>query len=340
MPVERTILSDGSTPDREKSNGKLRREDFLAHEKGRLVHALYKRLRKKYDDKRARELLEAPDQIELIQEMAERLTDAKMGDQFDTLTGLYNFHTFNALYDIEVRHIETDKVSALIAFDVDYFKSVNDRNGHQAGDELLKSIAEAVQKNIRDFDIASRKSGDEFLIYLSNITPDQLRTIMTRISGQVNGVRVASEVTSPTISVGCVLIHPGQSIPFTKAGEMADKALYVSKIERGRFTMIDGSKYAKYALIPEGGGTSFVYNPETSGDIGELSSSLEQCQFEVANASQRILEEIEKGFGDELAQRLQEEGVDDLMKLSYLQIAQLLFEARSSAEAVKDIPDA
>jgi len=85
--------------------------------------------------------------------------------QEDHLTGLLNRRRTTQLLDDEVRRaLRYDSTFAIILMDVDDFKAINDRFGHQAGDTVLKKIADVIQKGVRATDIIGRWGGEEFLI--------------------------------------------------------------------------------------------------------------------------------------------------------------------------------
>jgi len=88
----------------------------------------------------------------------------------DQLTGLYNREAFRRLLDKAVlearRH---DQRLAVMFIDLDRFKSINDTLGHDAGDQVLRSVAERLRASVRDSDVVARLSGDEFAIVIENI---------------------------------------------------------------------------------------------------------------------------------------------------------------------------
>ncbi|WP_421862108.1 diguanylate cyclase domain-containing protein [Motiliproteus sp.] len=92
----------------------------------------------------------------------------------DFLTGLYNRNYFNAELERAMRRAKRkDDQLTLIYFDLDGFKSINDNHGHDAGDELLSSIAAQVKHYFRESDLIARIGGDEFAILFENELPPQ-----------------------------------------------------------------------------------------------------------------------------------------------------------------------
>ena len=87
----------------------------------------------------------------------------------DPLTGVYNRRHF--LEELQREMSRSDRYAcpfSLIMFDIDHFKEVNDRFGHEAGDRVLKELTEMIRKRIRTTDLLARWGGEEFLILLAN----------------------------------------------------------------------------------------------------------------------------------------------------------------------------
>jgi len=101
---------------------------------------------------------------------------------FDPLTGLFNRHYVEQWLGSEiVRSHRHGSALAVVLFDLDGFKEVNDAYGHYAGDRVLKEFAERLRKAIRGADLASRYGGDEFLVVLPECTSGEVRAILERL---------------------------------------------------------------------------------------------------------------------------------------------------------------
>lgn len=102
-----------------------------------------------------------------ITELKEKSNLLEYQAAHDNLTGLFNRNKFNNLFAKEIRRASrySNKLS-LILYDIDSFKLVNDTYGHQAGDEILKEIADISVKNVREHDTVVRWGGEEFLVLL------------------------------------------------------------------------------------------------------------------------------------------------------------------------------
>jgi diguanylate cyclase (GGDEF)-like protein len=122
---------------------------------------------------------------------------------------------------------------AVMIVDVDKFKLVNDRYGHQAGDRVIKLVAEAVRINMRQSDIVARYGGDEFIVFLLDTRPEALEETAKKIK---ECAEKSSKAVAPvTVSIGIASLTPRGDIDRTiehMIGE-ADQALYEVK-EAGR----------------------------------------------------------------------------------------------------------
>lgn len=100
----------------------------------------------------------------------------------DVLTQLPNRRDFYELGTAEIgRAIRYGHPLTVISLDLDHFKSVNDRDGHDAGDRVLRTVADTLRKNIRSMDVAARIGGDEFIILLPETGLDSAGRIATKL---------------------------------------------------------------------------------------------------------------------------------------------------------------
>lgn len=166
----------------------------------------------------------------------------------DSLTDCYNRRYLTQQLTHEVSTNTRYRIPfSLILFDIDHFKTVNDRYGHVIGDEVLLRTSQVVKQAIRSTDILARYGGEEFMIYLPH-TEQQLALQLAervRLSVELNQVPVepgqALEEVSVTISMGVVAIDvfseedPAESPEeyLVQLFSAVDKALYQAK-EKGR----------------------------------------------------------------------------------------------------------
>jgi two-component system, cell cycle response regulator len=154
----------------------------------------------------------------------------------DALTGAYNRRRFDEAIEREVAFQRRGKQSfAVVIFDVDHFKKVNDTLGHQAGDEVLREIGRRVPKAIRQEDFFARIGGEEFVVLIRGEDAEGVHVISERIrqSMEKTPVETDGKVIPFTVSVGFTVIQPGAQIDKDEVVGLADQALYASK-EGGR----------------------------------------------------------------------------------------------------------
>jgi diguanylate cyclase (GGDEF)-like protein/PAS domain S-box-containing protein len=160
----------------------------------------------------------------------------------DALTGLGNRRyieiNLNTRIDELVRY---GWPFGIIFIDIDRFKQVNDRYGHQVGDEILKMVSRTLLNNIRSFDFVGRWGGEEFAISIVNVNEEQLYEIAEkfRILVENSSLHRESEDLSVTVSIGAALGRPHDTADSLL--ERADQLLYQSKSSgRNRVSVVRG----------------------------------------------------------------------------------------------------
>jgi len=154
--------------------------------------------------------------------------------QHDSLTMLYNRTYLEQNFDNQFAlSITTGQPLTAIFIDVDHFKEINDTYGHASGDIVLIEIARMIQSAIRNYDVAVRYGGDEFIALLSNAPRDVAIFVSERIRSMIaeQTYKVDNEVEiRATVSVGHATLTP-ESAMKTPAEllEAADKKLYMAK---------------------------------------------------------------------------------------------------------------
>ncbi|MFZ5944733.1 MAG: GGDEF domain-containing protein [Bacillota bacterium] len=149
----------------------------------------------------------------------------------DFLTGIYNRSFY---YEYLLKEIEKSKrleyTFSLIILDIDYFKIINDKYGHDVGDLILKELSQVISKNIRKSDIFARIGGEEFALILSQTNQDSSVIFAEKIRKTVAN-NIFSRVGHLTISLGVTQFRKNDTIDAIY--KRADLALYKSK-QNGR----------------------------------------------------------------------------------------------------------
>ncbi len=155
----------------------------------------------------------------------------------DPLTGVYNrvFYDRQLSLEMERAHRTSGKFGLLV-MDVDDFKSVNDRHGHRAGDQVLAAVAQEVRERMRKIDLLFRYGGEEFVLLLPGADGEETRRTAERLRAVVSERRFEAEgAPAPlrvTVSLGGA-IYPDDARTATGLFRHADNALYRAK-EQGK----------------------------------------------------------------------------------------------------------
>jgi diguanylate cyclase (GGDEF)-like protein len=133
--------------------------------------------------------------------------------------------------------LEHQQPATVAMIDIDFFKSINDSYGHQAGDDLLKKVAKTLQECFDQIAIIGRFGGEEFAILLPelnlNLAKETCKDLLLKISN--TKLNTGAQLISVTVSIGLSEVYDDDS-SIEKALSRADKALYNAK-DRGRNTV-------------------------------------------------------------------------------------------------------
>jgi diguanylate cyclase (GGDEF)-like protein len=149
----------------------------------------------------------------------------------DRLTNLYNRGHWEEMLKLEfARHLRYGHNAALIMFDIDHFKRVNDTYGHPGGDKVIQCVADIVRDHIRDVDVCGRYGGEEFAILLPDTNKAGALILAERLRQAIEEVNVVHEgqVIRFTISLGVADLALSAN-DHKALIEWADQALYTSK---------------------------------------------------------------------------------------------------------------
>jgi len=156
---------------------------------------------------------------------------------YDALTHLPNRHCFSTTLDDVLKEAKVqNQTFSLLFLDLDGFKAINDKLGHQAGDELLQNVAARLISSVRDGDVVSRRGGDEFVILLRALSDkEDIANICKRMIAEVSRpYYLGHKEANISTSIG-VARYPMDGKTASELLENSDAALYTSK-ESGRKT--------------------------------------------------------------------------------------------------------
>ena len=180
-----------------------------------------------------REVLSEKGELEAYEIIAEDVTRQREVEDHlrrlaasDSLTGLANYRHLVDVLDSEIkRSNRTNRQFALLFFDMDGLKRINDRHGHMVGSQALCRLADVLVSCCRGIDTPARFGGDEFAVVLPETNADEANLVARRICE-----RVANDGNGPTISVSAgVAVFPQNGETIEKLLREADSALYSMK---------------------------------------------------------------------------------------------------------------
>ena len=155
----------------------------------------------------------------------------KVATERDPLTGLANRRHFRAVMQ---QGAAARFEGTLLLLDLDHFKRINDRHGHAAGDLVLMDIAQRLQGVLREEDLTVRWGGEEFLVLVRQLQPDQVEALAERLLAVVGGRPVFhdQEAVAVTASIGFAsfpLPPAREPVSWEQALDVVDTALYLAK---------------------------------------------------------------------------------------------------------------
>ena len=131
----------------------------------------------------------------------------------DPLTKLWNRRHILSHIEQGLAWLNRGRPMAVVMIDLDQFKRVNDTRGHLEGDQVLKSVAEALRRSTREVDVAGRYGGDEFVIVLQDTTQEEGRVAANRFVTAIREVGMKFDSRKPvTASAGLSIARPGDTV--------------------------------------------------------------------------------------------------------------------------------
>lgn len=165
-----------------------------------------------------------------IQSQAEEIRTQQSEALTDSLTKLANRRAFDQALHKNIDSFNLDrKPFSLLIFDVDHFKIFNDTHGHQAGDEVLRSVGRTLTQTVKTTDIPCRYGGEEFALVMPNTRIDSARIAAERVRKAIEGMEIEFEGKTLTVtaSIGVAEILNGEDD--TQLVRRSDDGVYAAK---------------------------------------------------------------------------------------------------------------
>ena len=157
----------------------------------------------------------------------------------DPLTGLYNRrYLVERLKEEEHRAGRNQAGLAAIMVDIDRFKGVNDRWGHDAGDVVLRRMAEVIRGVVRGEDIVARYGGEEFCVLVPAIAEGEAEQVAERLREMIERAVLPSEAGVEQVTVSVGVAHRQETDTGTALFHRADQAMYQAKRQGGNQVVI------------------------------------------------------------------------------------------------------
>ena len=181
------------------------------------------------------------EQRRMDKELRDSLARTTVLASLDALTNVANRRTLDSHLEEQWRLASRAQTSlALLMIDADHFKEFNDRFGHQAGDECLRSIAVTLRSLVtRPGDVVARFGGEEFAVLLPGTPLEGAQHVAEAIRAAIADLPIAHPDSAPraldaearhiTVSIGCAALVPGADTQWHQLVELADQALYLAK---------------------------------------------------------------------------------------------------------------
>jgi len=150
--------------------------------------------------------------------------------EIDPLTGIMNRRSFLKRLSAEIERSKRYKSKlSIILIDLDYFKNINDKYGHNTGDEVLINLCSKISNHLRKNDAFCRWGGEEFMIFSPETDREAVKKLCDKIKLSISEHKLSENIeTAITVSIGCTSYLDSDTSD-TVFIERADKALYFSK---------------------------------------------------------------------------------------------------------------
>ncbi len=170
----------------------------------------------------------------------------------DPLTGVGNRRHFDEILETELKRNNRSRTPlALLMIDIDHFKRVNDSIGHQAGDRILKIVAETLRVNIRSYDTLCRFGGEEFAIIMPDTTAGQASSVAERIRREIAAINSQGNYGEfpLTVSIGLRPVREAEIVDAAQLVAEVDQTMYRAK-KGGRNLVETFRAVEDYPIVP------------------------------------------------------------------------------------------
>jgi diguanylate cyclase (GGDEF)-like protein/hemerythrin-like metal-binding protein len=236
--------------------------------------------------RRIRAEIASKELAEVNRKLSESLVEVQQLAATDRLTGLWNRHHFENAAEAEMdRALRYHYATSLLIFDADHFKGVNDTCGHQAGDEILKVLAQLVRGKVRESDTLTRWGGEEFTVLMPD-TPLSAATDAGEKIRQAVAAHTFPLGITLTVSVG-VAEWVGEDETLACWIDRADNALYQAK-RSGRNAVVAAPLPPEWTALQGGLVKRLNWNPRYESGNAEIDTQHRQL-FIDANKVLKLL---------------------------------------------------
>jgi diguanylate cyclase len=179
------------------------------------------------------------------------LEEMKREAHTDGLTGIANRRAFDEnLRDAAMKTMERGECLSILLIDIDHFKRINDKHGHQAGDQVIRTLAKTLAENVKGRDTTARYGGEEFAIILPATSLTDATRVAENIRASIESLHLTSvnrneDLGRITACIGVATYQLGE--PLTRMIERADLALYLAKAN-GRNCVINQNDLVNQTL--------------------------------------------------------------------------------------------
>ena len=164
--------------------------------------------------------------VEVSKNFQEKIEEITILSETDYLTKIYNRRKFVELLESETaRYKRNSKPFSVVMFDIDHFKKINDKYGHNIGDVILEKVAFETKQLLREYDYAARWGGEEFIVLLPETDVEQAYYAAERIRDMIT--KLIFEGFSVSASFGVAEYKNGENIDYLI--KRADDKMYMAK---------------------------------------------------------------------------------------------------------------